>query len=82
MALKVSKGRTHLLLSIINISGFINTVSEESKRQNDLFVTEQKRQKELVGRVEKIEVSYEGTPENATLVMNKNLSTPYDCAKR
>ncbi|XP_018569116.1 39S ribosomal protein L39, mitochondrial [Anoplophora glabripennis] len=59
----------------------VSSISEESKRQNDLFITEQKRQKELVGRIEKIEISYEGAPENVTLVMNKNLSTPYDCAK-
>lgn len=43
---------------------------------------ERKRQKEAVGRVEKITVKYEGVPERKELVMNKNISTPYDCAKR
>ncbi|KAJ8925277.1 hypothetical protein NQ315_009105 [Exocentrus adspersus] len=60
---------------------FLNNVTEESKRQNDLFITEYKRQKEAVGRIEKIDISYEKGSENITLVMNKNLSTPYDCAK-
>ncbi|KAJ8970054.1 hypothetical protein NQ317_012029 [Molorchus minor] len=59
----------------------INNSCEESKRIYELFVAEQKRQKEAVGRIEKIDVFYEGPPENVKLVMNKNLSTPYDCAK-
>ena len=37
---------------------------------------------EQVGRVEKIEVNVEGPPETTTLVMNKDLSTPFDCARR
>ena len=32
----------------------------------------------FVFRIEKIEVQYEGQPENATLYLNKNLSTPYN----
>ncbi|KAI4469273.1 mitochondrial ribosome protein l39/prolyl-trna ligase family member [Holotrichia oblita] len=59
----------------------ITTASEEKIRQSELFGLEKKRQREAVGRIEKIEVQYEGVPENATLIMNKNLSTPYDCAK-
>lgn len=55
---------------------------EESKRQHDLFLAEQKRQKETVGRIEKIEINYEGPPGSEVFIMNKNLSTPYDCAKR
>lgn len=42
---------------------------------------EQKRQREAVGRIEKIQVRYLGLPEDVTLVMNKDLSTPYDCAQ-
>lgn len=42
---------------------------------------EQKRQRENVGRIEKIQVRYLGLPEDVTLVMNKDLSTPYDCAQ-
>ncbi|XP_076267412.1 mitochondrial ribosomal protein L39 [Rhynchophorus ferrugineus] len=58
-----------------------STNLEEYQRQCQIFNFEQKRQKEAVGRVEKIEVQYEGQPENSILVMNKNISTPYDCAK-
>nr|CAH7758061.1 unnamed protein product [Callosobruchus chinensis] len=57
------------------------TVTEEATRQNDIFMAEQQRQKEAVGRIEKIEIQYEGAPANETLIMNKSLSTPYDCAK-
>lgn len=37
---------------------------------------------ESIGRIEKIEVRYTGTPEDVTLVMNKGLSTPFNCAQR
>lgn len=50
--------------------------------QNELFDLEKKRQRDAVGRIEKIEVRYLGTPEDTTLVMNKNLSTPFNCAQR
>lgn len=50
--------------------------------QSELFDLEKKRQREAVGRIEKIEVRYLGLPEDITLVMNKNLSTPYNCAQR
>lgn len=66
----------------IDVAGYISSLIEECKRQNDLFKQEQKNQKESVGRIEKIEVKYEGPPGNEVLMMNKNISTPYDCAKR
>jgi large subunit ribosomal protein L39 len=50
--------------------------------QNNLFDNEQKKQKEAVGRIEKMIIKYHGVPENVTLSMNKGISTPYDCAKR
>jgi len=59
----------------------LNSCSEESQRQCELFTLEQKRQREAVGRIEKIEVQYEGQPENSVFVMNKDISTPFDCAK-
>lgn len=62
--------------------GFLSTISEESRRQCELFDKELRRQREDVGRIEKIDVHYEGPPENCVLTMNKNLSTPFDCAKR
>lgn len=55
--------------------------SAEIKYRNELFTLEQKRQHEAVGRIEKIQVRYLGLPEDTTLVMNKDLSTPYDCAQ-
>lgn len=42
-----------------------------------MFIDEKKRQQNLIPRIEKIEVKYEGQPENATLYLNKNLSTPF-----
>lgn len=56
--------------------------SEIVERQNVLFNLERKRQTEAVGRIEKITVKYEGVPEKLDLIMNKNISTPYDCARR
>lgn len=62
--------------------GYCSNIIQDFNRQNELFITEQRRQKAMVGRVEKIEITYEGPPGKEILVMNKNLSTPYDCAKR
>lgn len=36
----------------------------------------------MVGRIEKIEVRYLGLPDDVTLIMNKGISTPYNCAQR
>lgn len=54
-----------------------------SKTRNQLFDDEVRRQRTLIPRVEKIEVDlYNVKPhENVTLLMNKNLSTPYECAQ-
>jgi large subunit ribosomal protein L39 len=51
-------------------------------KRNLLFTKEKKRQNENVGRIEKIEVQYTGTPEDVTLIMNKGISTPFNCAQR
>ncbi|KAI5732847.1 hypothetical protein M8J76_004797 [Diaphorina citri] len=51
------------------------------QKQNDIFNKEFKRQQNAVGRIEKINVTYKGLPEDAELIMNKNLSTPYNCAQ-
>ena len=58
------------------------TNSEVRKKRNAVFDEEKDRQLALVKRVEKIQVQYKGLPENCTLLMNKNLSTPYNCAMR
>lgn len=52
------------------------------KYRSELFTKEQKKQRNDVGRIEKIEVRYLGFPEDATLIMNKSISTPYNCAQR
>ncbi|XP_013165671.1 PREDICTED: 39S ribosomal protein L39, mitochondrial [Papilio xuthus] len=57
------------------------STQEATERRHHLFTLEKKRQLELVGRIEKIEVKYKGVPQECTLVMNKDISTPYDCAK-
>lgn len=51
------------------------------KTQNDIFNEEVKRQSNAIGRIEKINVTYKGLPEEAELVMNKHISTPYNCAQ-
>jgi len=48
-----------------------------------LFEKELKRQQSLVTRLEKIEVAYQGLDNaNSTLIMNKGISTPFNCAQR
>uniref|UniRef100_A0A8D8RGI0 Large ribosomal subunit protein mL39 n=1 Tax=Cacopsylla melanoneura TaxID=428564 RepID=A0A8D8RGI0_9HEMI len=59
----------------------IRQLSSNIQKQNDLFNAEFKRQQNAVGRIEKINVVYKGVPEDAELIMNKNLSTPYNCAQ-
>jgi SET domain-containing protein len=61
------------------------TQSEKQKlaiKQSNLFSKEKERQRNAIGRIEKIEVQYKGVPEDVTLLMNKHLSTPFECAKR
>ncbi|XP_050441852.1 39S ribosomal protein L39, mitochondrial [Adelges cooleyi] len=60
----------------------VNTKSDEIiLYQNSLFDKEQQKQREAVGRIEKIKVKHIGVPEDVTLSMNKNISTPFHCAK-
>lgn len=55
--------------------------TEAKKRRNMLFDEQKKRDKANIGRIEKIEVKYQSPTEEVILIMNKNISTPYDCAK-
>jgi len=57
------------------------TSREIIAKRNALFTGEKSRQAGLIPRVEKIRVKYEGNPKACTLVMNKGVSTPADCAK-
>lgn len=73
----------HYLLAPITESAYATTsTADRIKYRNELFDTEQKRQLDQVGRIEKIEVRYLGLPEDTTLIMNKAISTPYNCAQR
>ncbi|ELT97460.1 hypothetical protein CAPTEDRAFT_170981 [Capitella teleta] len=54
--------------------------AEITKKRNELFGREKARQLALITRVEKIEVEHVGPPENCRLLMNKGLSTPFNCA--
>ncbi|XP_022326603.1 large ribosomal subunit protein mL39-like [Crassostrea virginica] len=56
------------------------TNSDIRAMRNRMFLEEKKRQLSLIRRVEKIRVEYNGIPEDCTLQMNKELSTPYNCA--
>jgi large subunit ribosomal protein L39 len=56
------------------------TNSSVIKKRNELFEKEYQRQESLVTRVEKIKIEVKGPPEDVVLVMNKRLSTPYNCA--
>ena len=51
-------------------------------KRSKLFSQEKQRQIDLVKRVEKIKVQYCGVPENVTLYLNKDLSTPFNVAQR
>lgn len=52
-----------------------------TQRRSELFSAEKKRQREAVGRIEKIEVDARSDFGDYILAMNKDLSTPHDCAK-
>ncbi|XP_034512520.1 39S ribosomal protein L39, mitochondrial isoform X3 [Ailuropoda melanoleuca] len=55
--------------------------TELIEMQNDLFNKEKNRQLSLTPRTEKIEVKHVGKTDPGTIfVMNKNISTPYNCA--
>ncbi|KAH3692686.1 hypothetical protein DPMN_193840 [Dreissena polymorpha] len=57
------------------------TNTEVRKKRNALFEEEKQRQRAAyVKRVEKILVNYKGQPKDVKLLMNKGISTPYNCA--
>lgn len=72
-----------MLLRCLLLSGSLSLSNEEIiRKRNRIFESEQKRQRENIGRIEKIEVRYLGTPNDATLILNQHLSTPYNVAQR
>jgi len=77
-----NKNPSPSLLNIIKLpKRWASTREDLQKYRSALFTEELKRQKDSVGRIEKIEVRYLGVPEDTTLFMNKSLSTPYNCAQ-
>lgn len=57
------------------------TNQEVRARRSEMFEAEAKRQLNLIPRIEKIHVEYQGQPENASLILNKDMSTPYNVAQ-
>lgn len=58
------------------------SAAEVRSWRSTLFSKEQERQRSLYPRIEKIEVTMQGTGVQGTLlVMNKGLSTPYSCSR-
>jgi hypothetical protein len=64
------------------------TNAELRKKRNAIFEEEKAKQLSFIKRLEKISVKYSGHPEiregegNVELLMNKHVSTPYNCAMR
>ncbi|KAL5290848.1 MRPL39 family protein [Megaselia abdita] len=83
--MSIAKSLTGLHSRLLARTGYqqIRNLShaEAVSKRNTLFNEEQNRQKENVGRIEKIEVRYLGLPDDVTLVMNKGISTPFNCAQ-
>ncbi|KAL6254905.1 hypothetical protein P5V15_014246 [Pogonomyrmex californicus] len=71
------------LLTQFVSSRYSGTLSkaEIRKRKNQLFDEEKRRQLSELGRIQKIEVKYKSVEDEIVMVMNQNISTPYDCAR-
>uniref|UniRef100_A0A182LXM3 TGS domain-containing protein n=1 Tax=Anopheles culicifacies TaxID=139723 RepID=A0A182LXM3_9DIPT len=81
MVLNVHKMRSSVFQIHHAMKKHYSIAPKGTAKASDLFSDEQRRQRENVGRIEKIEVRYLGLPHDTTLVMNRELSTPYDCAR-
>nr|CAG4647246.1 EOG090X0A3R [Megafenestra aurita]SVE92533.1 EOG090X0A3R [Megafenestra aurita] len=58
------------------------SINEIREKRLSIFDKELKRQQALITRLEKIEVSFKGlNNESTTLIMNKGVSTPFNCAQ-
>ena len=51
-------------------------------KRNEIFEIEKQRQIDNIPRIEKMQVHYKGVPEDVTLYLNKDLSTPFNVAQR
>ena len=55
--------------------------SKIRQRRSSLFDEERKKQLNNIARLEKIEVKYVGVPEDAIMIMNRDISTPFNVAQ-
>jgi len=69
------------LHQVAKLSNASLTNAQVRQKRTEMFEDEKKRQLNLIPRLEKIEVQYQGVPEDATLILNKNISTPYNVAQ-
>ncbi|XP_063812442.1 large ribosomal subunit protein mL39 isoform X2 [Pseudophryne corroboree] len=75
-ALRAGRGSLYSVATAAKLSN-----AENSRRRSELYEKEKERQLSLYPRIEKIEVKYVGkTNPETVFVMNKGLSTPYNCA--
>lgn len=68
--------------SAVAAMSLCSSKADQRKNRSLLFTAEKERQKNLLTKIHKIEVEVVGLPQSqtSTLMMNKNVSTPYDCA--
>ena len=59
----------------------ILVLSQIRQRRSSLFDEERKKQLNNIPRLEKIEVKYVGVPEDAIMIMNRDISTPFNVAQ-
>ncbi|XP_054714819.1 39S ribosomal protein L39, mitochondrial-like [Uloborus diversus] len=80
--MKLRYSNTFIQCSYLYNKRKFSTVSNEQIRRmkNELFDKEKLRQQSLITRIQKIEVKYIGVPTDCVLMMNRNISTPYNCA--
>jgi large subunit ribosomal protein L39 len=67
-------------LSGLRYSSHSITNAIARQKRCNVFGQEKARQLSLISRIEKIEVHHVGPPEDCVLLMNKGLSTPFNCA--
>ncbi|XP_037793566.1 39S ribosomal protein L39, mitochondrial-like [Penaeus monodon] len=79
LLLRLFGNRDHVKRSFYHKQALTNAAVQ--KKRVELFNKEAKRQATFITDVEKITVKYCDQPEECTLVMNKNISTPYNCAQ-
>ncbi|XP_012219502.1 large ribosomal subunit protein mL39 [Linepithema humile] len=55
--------------------------AEARKRRSQMFDEQKRKQQSELGRIQKVEVKYKSAEDEVVMQMNRNISTPYDCAK-